>query len=62
MNKIKDWFLNLLEVYGSKISCWAWDKRWAKRDSNEWIKGYKKWKEPIIRNEDDYNKLKKKYQ
>ena len=27
----------------------------------ERIKGYNKWKEPIIRNEDDYNKLKKKY-
>ena len=44
MNKIKGWFLSLLEVYGSKISCWAWDKRWGKRDHHEWIKGYREWK------------------
>ena len=42
--KITDWFLKLLETYGSKISSWAWDKRWAKRDQHEWIKGYDEWK------------------
>ena len=26
----------------------------------KWIKGYNKWKKTIIRNEDDYNRLKKK--
>jgi len=54
-----DYIYSLLERYGGRISCWAWNKRFARRDPNEWIKGYKKWKEPIIRNEDDYNKLKK---
>ena len=34
---MKDFILNLLEKYGGKISSWAWDKRWAKRDPNEWI-------------------------
>ena len=24
---------------------WAWDKRFKARDPNEWIKGYRKWKE-----------------
>ena len=41
---MKDFILHLLEKYGGKISCWAWNKRFAKRDSNEWIKGYRKWK------------------
>ena len=41
---MKDFILHLLEKYGGKISCWAWNKRFAKRDSNEWIKGYREWK------------------
>ena len=28
--QMKDFILNLLEVYGSKISNWAWHKRWNK--------------------------------
>ena len=28
---IKDFILNLLETCGSRISCWAWNKRWGKR-------------------------------
>jgi len=31
INKIWDFILSLIETYGSKISCWAWDKRWDKR-------------------------------
>jgi len=31
MNKLIDFILSLIETYGSKISCWAWDKRWDKR-------------------------------
>jgi|TARA_Y100000401_G_scaffold93728_1_gene80053 hypothetical protein len=40
---MKDFILHLLERYGRKISDWAFNKR-CKRDSNEWIKGYRKWK------------------
>jgi|TARA_Y100001951_G_scaffold942_1_gene618 hypothetical protein len=25
----KDYIYGLLETYGGKISCWAWNKRWA---------------------------------
>ena len=25
------------------VSCWAWNKRWSKRDPNQWIKGYRLW-------------------
>jgi len=39
-----DWILALIERYSSKVHVWAWNKRWGKRDRNEWIKGYKKWK------------------
>ena len=35
---MKDFILHLLEKYGGKISSWAWDKRWAKRDPNRWSK------------------------
>jgi hypothetical protein len=28
--RVKDWFLNICEVYGSKISNWGWQKRWNK--------------------------------
>ena len=30
--QMKDFILNFLEVYGSKISNWAWHKRWNKRN------------------------------
>jgi len=30
---MKDYILNLLETYGGKISCWAWNKRWSKRNN-----------------------------
>ena len=42
-----DYIYSLLEKYGGKISCWAWNKRFARRDPNEWIKGYKKWKKNV---------------
>ena len=29
---IKDYILGILETYGGKISCWAWNKRWSKRN------------------------------
>ena len=34
---MKDFILNLLEKYGGKISCWAWNKRWGKRNYVPWI-------------------------
>ena len=39
-----NYILGILEKYSSVINCWAWNKRWSKRDPNEWIKGYNKWK------------------
>ena len=30
---MKDFILHLLERYGGKISCWAWNKRWGKRNN-----------------------------
>ena len=47
MEKIKDFFLSLIETYSSKLSCWAWDKRWKERKHithADWIKGYREWK------------------
>jgi len=41
---MKDWILNLIETWASKINNWAWNKRWGKRDPKEWIKGYREWK------------------
>jgi hypothetical protein len=32
MKKIKDYILNILEVYGNRISNFAWHKRWNKRN------------------------------
>jgi len=44
---IKDFVLSLLETYGGKISCWAWNQRWNKRHfnirSNDYYKTAKKW-------------------
>jgi len=39
--KIKDWFLNICEVYGSRISNWAWHIRWNKGNKNNWWKRHK---------------------
>ena len=39
-----DSIYRLIEVYAGNLHNWAWDKRWKYRDSNEWIKGYRKWK------------------
>ncbi len=43
---IKDFVLSLLETYGGKISCWAWNQRWNKRHfnirSNDYYKTAKK--------------------
>ncbi|ANS05507.1 hypothetical protein [uncultured phage_Deep1-GF2-KM23-C739] len=32
MKKIKDFLLGLLETIGSKLSVWAWNKRWNKKN------------------------------
>ena len=37
--KVKDWFLNICEVYGSRISNWAWHKRWNKRNRRRYKHG-----------------------
>ena len=37
MGWISDKFLGFLETYGGKISCWAWNKRWNKREYVPWI-------------------------
>jgi len=37
--RIKDWFLNLCEVYGSRVSNWAWHKRWNKRNRRRYKHG-----------------------
>jgi hypothetical protein len=66
MKKILDYFYSLLETYGGKISCWAWNKRWKDKDhlrnigtrtgceTNEsWIDGYRKWKDNLNEKEKD---------
>ena len=37
MGWISDKFLGFLETYGGKMSCWAWNKRWSKRNYVPWI-------------------------
>ena len=37
--RVKDWFLNICEVYGSKVSNWAWHKRWNKRNRKRYKHG-----------------------
>jgi hypothetical protein len=37
-NKIKDFLLNILETYSSRLSCWSWNKRWKNRQTGT---GYK---------------------
>ena len=41
--KLIDPFLSIIETYSGKINSWAWTQRWAKRDPNEWIDGYREW-------------------
>ena len=36
--------LEFLYHWSSKINVWAWNKLYANRDPDEWIKGYRKWK------------------
>ena len=43
--KLIDPFLSIVETYSGKINSWAWTQRWAKRDPDEWIESYRKWKE-----------------
>jgi len=43
--KLTDPFLSIVETYSGKINSWAWTQRWGKRDPDEWIKGYRQWKE-----------------
>ena len=40
----KDNCLHWIETTSGRINNWAWNKRWGKRDPDEWIKGYKEWK------------------
>jgi len=37
--RIKDWFLDLCETYGSRLSNWAWHKRWNKRNRKRYKHG-----------------------
>ena len=37
--RVKDWFLNICEVYGSKVSNWAWHLRWNKRNRKRYKHG-----------------------
>ena len=47
---MKDNLLRFIEVWSGRIHNWAFNKRYKElkkraRDPNEWIKGYRKWKE-----------------
>ena len=35
----KDWLYSLCEHYGGLLSCWAWNKRWNKRNKNRYKHG-----------------------
>ena len=35
--KVKDRFYSLCEHYGGSLSCWAWHKRWNKKNTR-WYK------------------------
>ena len=35
----KDWLYSLCEHYGGSLSCWAWNKRWNKRNKNRYKHG-----------------------
>jgi len=37
--RTKDWFYSVCETYGGKISCWAWHKRWNKRNRKRYKHG-----------------------
>ncbi len=37
--RVKDWFYSLCEHYGGSISCWAWHKRWNKRNRRRYKHG-----------------------
>ena len=41
---MKDNILATIERISGRIHTWAWDKRFKKRDPNEWIKEYREWK------------------
>ena len=36
--------LEILYHWSSKLNVWSWNKLYGDRDSDEWIKGYRKWK------------------
>jgi len=42
IRKIKDFILNSFEVYGGKISTWAWYKRWKYKPHKHYLRGKKK--------------------
>ena len=36
--------LEIIYHWASKINVWSWNKLYANRDPDEWIKGYRKWR------------------
>ena len=58
---MRDWILGLIEKYGSKVSSWALNKRISQTDPNEWIKGYKKWKNEEVYGQKEQEELKASY-
>ena len=50
---MKDYILAWIERTASRLSNWAWNKRFKARDPNEWIKGYQKWKDDYSKKGDD---------
>jgi len=41
---MKDKLLAWIERISGRLHNWAWNKRWEKRDPDEWLKGYREWK------------------
>jgi len=39
IDKIKNYFYYLCEHYGSKVSVWAWQKRWNKQNRKRYKHG-----------------------
>jgi len=45
MERMRDFILNIFEVYGSKVSQWAWHKRWNRgryKPHKHYLRGEKK--------------------
>ena len=43
--RVKDYFYYLCEHHGGSISCWAWHKRWNKKNT-KWYKSRYKYEKP----------------